>query len=66
MIVLAQALDTNEYIRNIKLLRKQNPKTCLIILSAKPFPQINKKYKESSADFILDKSTEFNKLPKVF
>ena len=66
VVVLAQDVDSNEFIRNIKLLKKQNPKTYIIILSAKPFPQINKKYKESGADFILDKSTEFNKLPEVF
>tara|TARA_B100001029_G_C15054331_1_gene453165 strand:- start:1077 stop:1448 length:372 start_codon:yes stop_codon:yes gene_type:complete len=65
VLVIAQNIDIKKNIKYITLLKKYNPKTIVIILSTKPFPQINKKYKESGVDFILDKSTEFNKLPEV-
>lgn len=66
VIVIAQDLDSNIYLNCIKKLKEVSPNSYIIILSSKSFPQIFKKYKEWGADFILDKSTEFNKLPKVF
>lgn len=66
VIIIAQDMDSNTYIKCIKNLKHSNPDAFIIILSAKSFPQIFKKYKEWGADFILDKSTEFNKLQEVF
>ena len=66
VIIIAQNMDSNTYIKSIKSLKHNNPDAFIIILSAKSFPQLFKKYKEWGADFILDKSTEFNKLPEVF
>ena len=50
---------------SIKTFKQKNPESIIIILSSKPFPQLFRKYKEWGVDFVLDKSTEFNKLPKV-
>ena len=66
VIIIAQDIDASTYIKSLKRLRQNHPNVFIIILSAKSFPQLFKKYKEWGADFILDKSTEFNKLPKVF
>lgn len=66
VIVIAQDMEMDEYIHSIKQFKENNPNSFIIILSSKPYPQLIEKYKEWGADFILDKSTEFNKLSKVF
>ena len=66
LLLIAQDMEMDEYIHSIKQFKENNPNSFIIILSSKPYPQLIEKYKEWGADFILDKSTEFNKLSKVF
>jgi DNA-binding NarL/FixJ family response regulator len=66
VIIIAQDLNTNIKIDIIKKIKENNSATIIISLCSKPFHQINEKYKEIGADYILDKSTEFNKLYEIF
>ncbi|MBC8198162.1 MAG: hypothetical protein H8E60_09780 [Candidatus Marinimicrobia bacterium] len=66
VIIIAQELVTSIKINLIQKIKENNSKTIIISLCSKPFPQINEKYKEFGADYILDKSTEFNKLSEIF
>ena len=65
VIIIAQDLDTNIKFNIIKKIKKYNPSITIINLYTKSFEGINQEYKKWGADYILDKSTEFNKLSEI-
>jgi DNA-binding NarL/FixJ family response regulator len=50
----------------LQSIKKDNPALLVIILTNYPYPQYRKKCLDTGADFFFDKSTEFEKISKVF
>ena len=50
----------------LAMIKKTKPSIKVIVLTNYPFPQYRKKCIELGAEYFLDKSTEFDKLPEVF
>ena len=49
----------------LQALKGSCPGTTFIMLTGFPFPQYRNKCFEAGADYFLEKSTEFNKLPRI-
>ena len=50
----------------LEMIKRTKPSIKVIVLTNYPFPQYRKKCIELGAEYFLDKSTEFDKLPEVF
>lgn len=50
----------------LALVKKEKPKMKVIVLTNYPYPQYRKRCTELGAEYFLDKSKEFDKLPDVF
>lgn len=50
----------------LQSIKKDNPALLVIILTNYPYPQYREKCMDTGADFFFDKSTEFEKITKVF
>jgi len=47
------------------MIKRQKPSVRVIVLTNYPYPQYRKRCMELGAEFFLDKSTEFDRLPAV-
>jgi DNA-binding NarL/FixJ family response regulator len=50
----------------LKHIKKEQPATVVIILTNYPYPQYRQRCMDEGADFFFDKSTEFDKITRVF
>ena len=50
----------------VDVIKKKQPSSRIIILTSYPYPIYRKKFLEAGADYFLDKSTEFEKIPQIF
>jgi len=49
----------------LRAIKSSSPDIRIIILSNFPYPQYRKKCLEAGADFFLDKSLDFSKMPEI-
>jgi len=49
----------------LEMIKRQKPSVRVIVLTNYPYPQYRKRCMELGAEFFLDKSTEFDRLPAV-
>lgn len=64
-VVLDIRLPNGSGIDVLQRVKEDNPSTTVIMLTNYPYPQYRRKCLEAGADFFLDKSTEFDKLPEI-
>lgn len=50
----------------LAMVKEEKPKVKVIVLTNYPYPQYRKRCMDLGAEYFLDKSTEFDKLPDVF
>jgi len=65
-VILDIRLREGSGIDVLQSIKKDNPALLVIILTNYPYPQYRKKCMDAGADFFFDKSTEFEKITKVF
>lgn len=65
-VIIAQDLTSDDYEARIQEIRKAQPSTIIIILTTNPFSQMKKMGERWGADYVLDKSNDFDKLPELF
>lgn len=65
-VIIAQDLTSDDYETRIQEIRKVQPSTIIIILTTNPFSQMKKMGEKWGADYVLDKSNDFDKLPELF
>ncbi len=50
----------------LEIIKQEKPTTIVMILTNLPYPQYRKRCRNAGADFFLDKSSEFIKVPTIF
>ena len=65
VVILDIRLPGESGIQILEKLKKEDKKLKIIVLTNYPYPQYRKKCLELGADYFLDKSNEFNKLPQL-
>jgi DNA-binding NarL/FixJ family response regulator len=65
VVILDIQMPGGSGIEVLRALKKERPKAKAIILTNYPYPQYRKRCLEAGADFFLDKSSEFDKVPRI-
>ena len=65
-VIIAQELTSEYYESNIQKIRKVHPSIIIVLLTSNPFAQMEKLGRKWGADYILDKSSDFDKLSDLF
>jgi DNA-binding NarL/FixJ family response regulator len=65
VVILDIRMHGGNGIEVLKNIKKDKNSPLVIMLTNYPYPQYRKKCKDAGADFFLDKSTEFDKIPEV-
>ena len=65
VVILDIRMPGGNGIKVLREVKKIKPAPRVIMLTNYAYPQYRKKYEEARADFFLDKSTEFDKLPQA-
>lgn len=50
----------------LRVVKRTSPQTCVIVFTNFPYPQYRKRCLEAGANFFLDKSSDFDKIPTIF
>jgi len=64
-VILDIRMPGGSGIRVLRTLKKETPEISVVMLTSYPYPQYRKECLAAGADFFLDKSTEFDKLPEI-
>ncbi len=65
VVILDIRMPKKNGIEVLQDIKKNEPHPIVIVLTNYPYPQYRKKCIEAGAEFFFDKSTEFDKVPKV-
>lgn len=65
VIILDIRMGETNGIQLLKKLKDTSPDRKIIMLTNFPYPQYRKKCLEEGADYFLDKSTEFDEVPRI-
>ena len=65
VVILDIRMPGGNGIKVLRAVKKMNPAPAVIMLTNYAYAQYRKKYEKAGADFFLDKSTEFDKLPQA-
>ncbi len=65
VVILDIRMPGGNGMKVLREVKKMNPAPSVIMLTNYAYVQYRKKYEQAGADFFLDKSTEFDKLPQV-
>jgi DNA-binding NarL/FixJ family response regulator len=66
VVILDIRMPKGSGIDILEMLKKKKPNVKVIVLTNYPYPQYRKRCLEAGAEYFLDKSTEFDKLPDIF
>lgn len=65
VVILDIRMPGGSGVEALQKIKKENPDITVIMFTNYPYPQYKKKCMEAGADFFLDKSTEFDKIPEI-
>jgi DNA-binding NarL/FixJ family response regulator len=65
VVILDVRMRGGNGLKVLREVKKMNPAPRVIMLTNYAYAQYRKKFEEAGADFFLDKSTEFDKLPQA-
>jgi len=65
-VIIAQELTSEDYQSRIQEIRDIQSSTIIILLTSNPYSQMQKLGEKWGADYVLDKSSDFDKLPEIF
>lgn len=65
-VIIAQELTSEDYQSRIQEIRDIQSSTIIILLTSNPYSQMQKLGEKWGADYVLDKSSDFEKLPEIF
>lgn len=65
VVILDLQMTNGRGINVLRAIKSSSPDIRVIILSNFPYPQYRKKCLEAGADFFLDKSLDFSKMPEI-
>jgi DNA-binding NarL/FixJ family response regulator len=65
VVILDVRMPKGSGIDVLEMIKREKPSVKVIVLTNYPYPQYRKRCLELGAEFFLDKSTEFDRLPEV-
>lgn len=66
VVILDIRMPKGSGIDVLEMIKKEKPSVKVIVLTNYPYPQYRKRCLELGAEYFLDKSTEFERLPEIF
>lgn len=65
VIILDLQLPNGSGLDVLKVVKRNSPQTCVIVFTNFPYPQYRKRCLDAGANFFLDKSSDFDKIPAI-